>query len=325
MIMLKELLVGVVCMVCAVSAAQDEYLPKTEDNPFGCVQNAGEGLKGTFYDLKTDRKDKLTGIGKNEVLALLAGFVTGGVQEARLSKYYRSPEKLYASSFYLPQVDGRIAPIAFGVGEPEKPVKSWQCQPGSWLAIYRGYVIAPKTGKFRFIGGGDDVIAVRFNNRLVLEAGYYMPGLYSSRNPEDAFVAGHPHGREYARLQELMQKKHWDYERMQMGIGSPGSEHVGLIGGSEFEVKAGQRYPVQIMIADVGGNKCGFALLVEDVTKGRNRRAVEYDLFRTSEALPDTQKLEQLLRRNGAVYGGLHHVNFKKDSLIWKVAPPRSK
>ena len=58
-------------------------------------------------------------------------------------------------------MDANDAPTAFGVGDAVKPSK--------WLAYYQGEIVAPKTGKYRFHGVGDDVLVVRVKNRVVLD------------------------------------------------------------------------------------------------------------------------------------------------------------
>ncbi|HEY2341862.1 MAG TPA: hypothetical protein VGH90_02475 [Chthoniobacteraceae bacterium] len=45
-----------------------------------------------------------------------------------------------------------------------------------WAAIYKGKVIAPFTGQFRFVGFADDVLEVRFEGKHVLSAGCHMLG-----------------------------------------------------------------------------------------------------------------------------------------------------
>lgn len=38
------------------------------------------------------------------------------------------------------------------------------------LALYKGEICAPETGKYRFVGRGDDVLVVRVKKRVVLDA-----------------------------------------------------------------------------------------------------------------------------------------------------------
>ena len=72
----------------------------------GSGSAGGSALVGTFYDLKQTRSGAPTGLvsggaGEAKVLEVLNGFLKSW-SETTLNKYYRSPNKLYASSFYLP-------------------------------------------------------------------------------------------------------------------------------------------------------------------------------------------------------------------------------
>ena len=42
--------------------------------------------------------------------------------------------------------------------------------PGYWLVLYQGWVKAPLTERIRFVGMGDDYLAVRFDGKTVLES-----------------------------------------------------------------------------------------------------------------------------------------------------------
>jgi len=53
----------------------------------------------------------------------------------------------------------------------EIPKRDWSsdvCSSDFWLVHYKGKLVAPFTGRFRFIGRGDNLIAVRFNGKNVL-------------------------------------------------------------------------------------------------------------------------------------------------------------
>ncbi len=49
------------------------------------------------------------------------------------------------------------------------------CGEGVWLAHYRDWVVAPASGRFRFIAAGDAVVTIRFQRQVVLEAGKSTP------------------------------------------------------------------------------------------------------------------------------------------------------
>ena len=129
----------------------------------GSKEGGGSTLEGTFYDLKKYKNGKLSELkggaeNQDAVIAELASFFSSWNKSA-VDKYYQGKHHLYASSWYLPVAKAEYGPIAFGVGDPkEKDFKKWECEPSAWLAVYRGEVVAPKSGYFRFIGTGDDFL-----------------------------------------------------------------------------------------------------------------------------------------------------------------------
>ena len=132
-------------------------------NFFG-ARSGVAGLTDTFYDFKQDRTRRPTpmepNVGYN---ALLTQFVRGGFNEAVFSTYYKSDKPLYSSQIFIPRVPAEEGPRAFGLQDV--------VQPRMWAALYKGRVIAPEAGTFRFAGYGDDVLVVRFDGRIVLDAG----------------------------------------------------------------------------------------------------------------------------------------------------------
>lgn len=90
------------------------------------------------------------------------------------------------------QVDGTQQTQTFSLSRnPTRMVRQMLCIRDSvlpFVLIYQGKVKAPFSGKFRFVGTGDDVLLVRWNRKLVLEGGYMLPtvGIQSvSRSESD--------------------------------------------------------------------------------------------------------------------------------------------
>ena len=144
-------------------------------------KTAINGLPGTFYDFKQNKAGKPTpmmggapekfgdpsnsaaiGLYNKEV----AEFFEKGFATSSLSNVYRAPDTLLASQIFIPPCPATEAPKAYGVGE--------LCKPSRWIAHYRGTVKAPQTGKFRFVGSGDDFLAVRWNRKVALDSGYQI-------------------------------------------------------------------------------------------------------------------------------------------------------
>lgn len=238
----------------------------------------GSGGAGTLPDQMPSKT--------NDVITVLHEFHTKKWNQQVLAPYYSPSTKLYASSFYIPFVSASYAPEAYQCAE--------KVQDGGWVCVYKGRVRAPKTGKFRFIGTGDDYLGVRFNNEPVLEAGYIVPSLFKPEAPGSSTFhisgMGDPNG---------ASQKHWQnvkagkvpgfegYELVQVkGCDVWNRELGGLTAGKTFSVKEGEVYPIQVVISEIPGGAFGCMLLIEDVTDGKKPAGAKYDLFRTNFNMP---------------------------------------
>jgi hypothetical protein len=141
------------------------------------VRGGSAGLIGTFYDLKQTKDRKPTdmaggGGGMMDWKApqvvkckeLVSRFVKGGWNPSILNHYFAAPGKVSAQQIFIPNMVASEGPKAFQV---EKEVA-----PSRWLVHYTGEIIAPKDGKFRFIGAGDDTLVVRCKGRNVLDGSF---------------------------------------------------------------------------------------------------------------------------------------------------------
>ena len=189
------------------------------------------------------------------------------------------------------------------------------------MAIYRGKVRAPKSGKFRFVGTGDECVAVRFNRKTVLEAGYRLP----SRWPNGFKVSGPDHAKYAQEIKDGKAKEHKGYEFIKLnGINIWNNELGGLTAGTVFEVEEGKSYPIEVMITEVPGGKFGVMLFIEDMSEGlkSNNPSNKYHLFRTNFATPDEKQILELLRKDGCAVGSnLEVPQYNPDSLIWVAVP----
>ncbi len=285
----------------------------------------GSALEGVFYDLKQTRSggrssvvNKDGGVIAEEVCEVYHNF-TKSFNRSVLSKFYQSPTKLYASNFFLPQCSANYGPIAFQCQDKVKP--------SGWIAVYKGRVKAPKSGKFRFVGVGDEFIVVRFNRKTVLEAGWCIPSLYSKdmRNVFDMTTATEK-GRAYMKaIKEGKDKDHKDYYYTPCpgwNIDSVG----GLTGGSPFSVKAGQVYEIEIAVSEGPGGAFGFTLLIEDIDENpqEKKKAADrvFDIFRTNFSLPNEAEIKSLLQKANCMRGNaLQCPKYNPDSPIWVAVP----
>ena len=138
---------------------------------FGLREAAGGGsLRGTFYDLKQNAGRQPTDAGgpdetkDNQVyFDILKSFVDSGFNESGVKTYFTAPNPLYTTQFFIPSIGANDGPKAFGLEGIVKPRR--------WFICYRGKVSPTESGRYRFVGFGDDLMIVRFNGAVVLNAG----------------------------------------------------------------------------------------------------------------------------------------------------------
>ncbi len=133
------------------------------DPRIGDPTSIGNDFVGTFYDLKRSRSGSPIPMDPETYANIMKDFVRYGWNTAKLSKFYRSPRTLYATTFAVPPVLSSIAPEAFGEGDT-----LGYC----WVAHYKGQLVHHEDIRFRFWGQGDDVLAVRVDGKVVLIANW---------------------------------------------------------------------------------------------------------------------------------------------------------
>ena len=294
-------------------------------NGLGDGKGGGSALEGTFYDLKQTRQGSPTNIrlagnqveqaGQIELMRIYNEFQKSW-NPGILSKYYQSPTKLYASNFCLPSCSAAYAPYAYQCQD--------KVQPSGWAAVYRGKVKAPSSGTFRFVGTGDDVLMVRFNNQTVLEAGWSIPSTFDGTNGATTAGSISAQGKGQAYHQAIKDGKdaaHKGYEFIQQpGLTKWNRELEGLTAGSEFTVQEGKSYPIEIFISEVPGGAFGFALLIQK-KEGSQYDNSKMDLFRTNFSCPSAADLQKLLQEAGFGGGAMEMPSFNQDSPIWVAVP----
>lgn len=273
-------------------------------NPFG-IQEAGSfGLAGTLYDLKQTHDLQPSEMTLTEMREQLKDIAKRGFKPRNFSKFYKAPTTLYQTKFLIPSMPADKAPAAFSV---EKYV-----QPKQWFVIYRGNVQAPKSGRYRFVGAGDDVLMVRFNNRLVFDYGYTLAATgggggaiseasYNKDKNSDAI-------RNFKRLSPMpVPSVTYQYAtngRINKDIG-------GLAVGPEFQVSAGTTYPIEILISEIPGGIFSTSLLIEEegMTYQKDPGGLPIlPLFRLDHSLPDPQVKGEA-------------PPFDPDGPVWKFVP----
>ena len=231
-----------------------------EETLFGGGQTIGNDFVGTFYDFKRGRNGRPNSMSEAKFVNELSIFLRGGWKTSRLTKYYRSPKKLYATTIMVPPVRSQVAPTAFGEPDTIGYV---------WMVHYKGNLVYPEDIKFRFWGHGDDIMVLRVDGEIVLNASW------PSGDDAGAIQAGCGGWTSTS----ADSSKYW------LGNG-------GAIVGDWIELKAGEALPMEVMIAEVpGGEFCSMLTVeVEGMDYPRNRQGGPIlPIFKTEEPSVDLQ------------------------------------
>ena len=264
-------------------------------------------LQGVFYDLKQTSarrpNDDFRGIPRGgwhaeriePTLRIMRSFVNGSwrrdydnqgrVHFPDLDRFYSSPTRLWTSCFYTAdKIDADLAPQSFECGN--------EVDPAAWVCIYSGNVVAPFTGKFRFLGTADDLILVRFNKEIVLDYGL------ASFTVGTFFHSSYSTGlRDLQQLKEsspnATRNKSPLYSRQRLEVyGRSDNPTYNLAKGSVISVKEGDIYPIEILISEIPGGDYFQALYIEQLDANGQPLDPNPDsrpLFRTTLALPEQQ------------------------------------
>ena len=227
-------------------------------NPFGILDPNEGALVGAFYDLKQTSDRKPTGMTPDEHRVFLREFTSGGWKERDLAKYYKAPNKLYQTKIYIPLMDAKAAPAAF---QCEKEV-----EPARWVVVYRGVVTPPKSGRYRFVGGADDVIVVRLNNKHVFDHGWSLGTVGMGHGGAANILNGGGGDREMERLVKKNYPMDVPLTFYKYGTTKNYNRAVqGLAVGPVFTAKAGDQYPIEILVSEIPGGQFCASLLIEEI------------------------------------------------------------
>lgn len=125
----------------------------------------GNDFEGTFYCLTLDRQGKRNGQATGDVYYHeLKRFIESGWNPNSLSMYYRAPQKLYTTFFYIPMTASEFVPRSFGIPDDVYTL--------NWMAHYKGKFAAKESGMYRFWGRGENVCVIRVNGKVVCVGGH---------------------------------------------------------------------------------------------------------------------------------------------------------
>lgn len=283
---------------------------------FGGDVDEQSALVGRFYDLKQPLREGAKPLTRGEVVQKIKEFDGKKWDQRVFEDYYSPAVRLYAPYFYLPRCKASYGPEAFQCNETDS---ARRVAPSAWVVVYRGVVTAPEDGFFRFAGMGDDTLMVRFDNKLVLEAGWSIPTrgdmvLGTKKQYQQEITSK----KNKCALYQYKQTPHWN------------AVLGGIPTGEVFRVKKGKKYPIEILVSEIPGNEFGFCLLMQKVkSPGTAPHGVfapkdspELYLFRTNESLPDFSAIEAALTAGGKDYrvkGFMEGPPFDHKSPVWKV------
>jgi hypothetical protein len=230
-----------------------ELVPNVaEMSMFGGTKSVavGNDFEGTFYSLRYDRRGKETSMGESEYISTIRRFVELNWNPYVFAPYYRAPQKLYTTQIFIPTIFSEFGPSQFGI--PAGP----DFDPYLWCVHYKGKIMRKDGGRFRFWGFGDDVLLVRVNGRVVLNAswGDFRTELYDWPRHEE------------------------DY-RYYMG-------HAQAAVGDWFDLEPGVPVEMEVLIGEIpGGEFCAY-LVVEDAEEdyAENQQGMPIlPVFKTAE------------------------------------------
>ena len=254
-----------------------------------------------------------------------------------LKNYYKQPISVAASCIYLPphaiyypennlKIQKAIEENQesdFLPEERQKPKHAPKAESHSithsdhhsWIGIFRGNVIAPRSKTFRFFGAADDAIVVRFNNELVLETGTFRFSLYRGNGIQDPACdyKNIPEYQKQVAEGRCKDKKGYVVRKLRS---TPHCNELfmGVTGGKPVKVVEGETYPIEIIVGNNGGATLLY-LLTQEVTPDND---APLQLFRTTSDIPaKIHGMSSFKYEKG--------VDFDDNSEIWKVAKESSK
>lgn len=249
---------------------------------FGSVNNRGDALEGTLYDLKHDTNGKARYDGANmnervksmhEAIDLLVR--THFKKTAFDEKYFKAPKQLYSTSFMIPHIRAELATSD----------KGFDCadviQAPGWLAYYEGWITPPETDEYRFCGMGDDMLLVAVDDKPALWAAWPQGGMQSWVKP----------GRD------------WEPARAyKSGIDDPGGS--GRFFGGWFTLQKGRRYRVVVVLSECYGGLFSSKIGIQKKkTNGEKSPAPGEPMFVFQLAKPETPSTGQYTTEGAPVFG----------------------
>lgn len=250
---------------------------------------------------------------------ILQQYIT--TQDDSIIAPYAVSSNLLVTSFYQPLINSAAIPTL--CNQPDQ-------KPSAHFMVYKGTATAPESGNFRFVGAASDFIIVRFDGKVVLQAGEWLPTLHQQDAPLACLsAAGSKH------LSAIAKGKAKDAFAGYRLIGDvPGiptwnRRQGGLMAGAPFQATEGKACPIEVIIGSCSQD-FGFVLYIENADLPPADHS-KRPLFTLNYFLPNIQYITNYLRAKNAqrnAADGAASPEFEtppfagaQDTKLWAAAP----
>ena len=244
---------------------EEDFHPSAHNSAFGSTNSYANGLHGALYDFKQDRHRRTLPYRADPVgkfTQQILNIQKRKFSDSSLRPYFKAPLELTLTHLAIPNSPASEGPKHFGAED--------LVAPSGWLAHYTGTVCVPETGRYRFVGMGDDYLTVYVDEGLCLSASW--PGV------------------------QARTKGRWQAAEEDLFTSPIGNQP--LIFGDWLQLDKGQEIDLDLAIGEVPGGYLGFVLLVQKdgelYETAANGRPI-LPLFTTQAFFPQE---EELIKKN---------------------------
>lgn len=206
---------------------------------FGSTGARPGALQGHLYDFKQTPGGEATQYSisnPSHFFERVVKLQRSNFSDASLRRYFKAPKSLNLTHLLVPISPASNGPKYFGA--------EGVIEPSGWIAHYKGKIVAPKDGSYRFSGIGDDYVVVLINNKMRLAA---------CRPDTQGSIAGR-----------------WKGTKPSGSFQGPFQNDAPLIFGDWIKMKKGVPVEIDLVIGERPGGLLGFILQIEE--KGHKYR-----------------------------------------------------
>jgi len=203
-------------------------------NFFGSFAGGSNNFEGTIYDLKIGPDHRPNGMNQATYTRVLTDFVANGWSEAALAPFYKASKKLFTPAIWIPTVPTPNTANAMNLEH--------ELTPRFWVGWYKAKVLAPQSGKFHFVGFGDDILAVTVNGQMVLDGSLWP-------------------------VTHAVQHMPWSYDAWSIICAWRGQNYGKLRVGDSFEANTVEPITLDVILGDEPGGFYNAYLMIVDDSK----------------------------------------------------------